>query len=706
MGVTVEIFSGWAGNLVEHVFGPEIACKARKILPDLPPEPRLWNLQNAKQKDLILFRDFRFFGGATRYAASEPLWQDFESFYSAPQPLSWWLITGSAGAGKSRTAFEFCKALETGHARFFHAGKPRLLTLEPVVGENYSIWKSGFPDLDRTPFKVWETWRPRHHTLLVFDGITRHYNARLGEKLDGEDAQRNRHNIVEIIKLLSARAEKGEFQHRRIRLLLLERECGGARHQDWFNDLPRQAEVCFRQEPTPLPAVPTGGLFFSIAKDIYENARRSQSNVPRVIPWDFLDKLRTIDSEQRPLYAMLLASYLARNNNPPTVTRNDVLDYTWYKEYVRELKPVGEKKTPYILKAMAQSTLTGGRIGTCAMDDVSDLWYSGIGYENAARGAFHLYPVKPDVLGEHLVLHALEQKRVFAGASIPGDAMRAMILKAWEDFPADVSGFFERCAQNLPSDPEWLDTRFLSEQLAHSNITIRLRYMQTAANMISRFSKKQVDSARKVFDTMAHHAGRGLFRRELARAATSLVRLYVSGGMFDAAHGIFMGMNALVGNSEDARASFVEAAACLVDGFGRAGELVRARLLFEAMQTFGYSEKVQALRTDALISLISAYGRTGELGEAHALLKSMANIHRESPGQWVQRAKASVNLVILYARSGRMHEACAVFESMSVLGSEAAVRHERKRAFRFLEFFTAKQSGRGTQEPILTAVAA
>jgi pentatricopeptide repeat protein len=782
MGIASEIFSVFTGNLVEQVFGSGVARKVRKVLPELPPEPQIKDHMNDKRDGRVLFRDLRFFGGITRYVAPETLWQDFEAFYRAPLPMSWWLITGSAGSGKSRNAFEFCKALETGRARFFDAGKFRSLHLEPVPGENHSFWRAGFADLDNTPFKTWETWQPRQHTLLVFDGIARHYNARLHVQEDGEDARRNRHNIVEIIRLLTVRAAQGDFDNFRVRLLLLERDGWEDRHLDWHRALPKRSVMCFRTEPTPLPPLTPEGLHLSIAGDVHESIRLRHEGAPlHDIPADFLDRLKAIDSERRPLYAMLLAAWLAGNEGQArTITRNDILDCAFLEEYERQLKPVGEEKAARILRAVAMSTLTGGRAGACGMGDVYDLWYSGFGYE-ADDGAFRPYPVEPDILGEYLVLRGLEreldrrqklereQKReqeqeqeqqqqqqqqqkpvreekpaleqeaeldldlsldldrleqeealaqklgqaleleqlgqaLEEGRALareqdqvleleqlldhPGDDVQALIHKAWEAFPAVVSGFFGRCAQNFASDPQWVETRFLSDQLINSNVTTRLWYMQTAASLIPRLGKDQIGMARKVFDEMASHGGKSLFRQEQARAASSLIRAYGDAGMIDEAFSVFIGMNALVGNSESARVSYAEASASLIENLCKAGEFVRARLLFESMRLFGDLEKVRSARADALISLINGYGRTGEFAAAHALLNGMAKFCGDS---WSQRAKASVNLVVLYAKAGRMDDACAVFESMSALDNTPTVQEERTKAFRFLEFFTARK---------------
>ena len=66
-----------------------------------------------------------------------------ESFLGGQEKFSWWIITGPAGAGKSRLALELCEAVQ-------------------------GAWHAGF--LSRTDsFGDWTHWLPTQPTLIVLD---------------------------------------------------------------------------------------------------------------------------------------------------------------------------------------------------------------------------------------------------------------------------------------------------------------------------------------------------------------------------------------------------------------------------------------------------------------------------------------------------------------------------------------------------------
>jgi pentatricopeptide repeat protein len=640
----------------------------------------------------------------------ESLWQDFEAFYRAPEALSWWLITASAGAGKSRTALEFCKALKTGRVVFFHAGKFRASEVEPIAGEDYSVWKAGFLDLANTPFSVWTTWRPRRHTLLVIDNVARHYNARLGEKADGENAQHNRHNIVEIIECLNARAAAGEFEQFRVRLLLLERDdkTPGADkwRLDWFEKLPREAPCCFRAQPTPLPSVPPEGLL-AIAGDMRADIRRNKPEAPYVVPGDFLARLRALDGELRPLYAMLLVAYAAENNRPEA-TRNEMLDFILREEYENVLRPAGLKGTPQALRALVVSTLTGGKVGACKLDSAHPLWHSGLGFAaddgegaggeggDSDKTLFRLHPVEPAILGEYLVLHGVRREDIFSSECIGDGNMGTLIHKAWEVFPAEVFDFFDRCGQDFASSPEWIAIRFLNESLAGASAQVKLWYMRGAANLVARLDAKGIDTARAVLAEMDRLGEAGLFRRERARAVLGLIRICAEAGLPDEAHMLFMGMEAF-GESKEIRLLRIEAAGHVIDGLSKMGELVRARLLYESMLAFETAEAIQPIRAAALATMMNGYGKAGDLAEARLLFDDMAGCGACAAVR-TQRAQAAVGLIVLYARAGLLGEACTVFEDMQAFGDEAEIRELHHRAYRFLQFFTDKEPAKHTKK--------
>ena len=639
-----------------------------------------------------------FAAGVTRHILEEPFWLEFEAFYRSPQPLSWWLITGGTGSGKSRTAYEFCRALEMGKVGFFRAGEFRTAETEPVVGENYSSWRAGFLDLADTPFETWEAWRPRRHTLLVLEKLAWTYSACTDDKNEDDETPPSRYDVAEILKLLSRRAVKGDFGSCRVRFLLLEREYreadGERRPFAWYRDLPVYLSLRHAEEPKALPPVPPEGLF-SIARDMQESVRQENPEARYIVPRDFLARLRAIDAAQRPLFAMLLAAYVAEDNSQE-ITRWQTLDYALWREYERVLQPSEMENVPQAMRALVVSTLTNGSVGTCRLDDVHALWYSGLGAAiEGEDNMFRPYPVEPDLLGEYLVLDGIGQDDILGATAIGDEDMQSLILKAWEVCPSEVANFFVRCGQDFADTPEWVETRFLDERMADVDPVAKTCYMRTAATLMTCFDKKRTGVARRVFDAMGRLGEGGAFPGERARAAVALVRAYCEAGQADEASTIFMGMRAL-GESARIRASIGEAAACLIEGLSRVGELVRARVLFEGSLAFEEGEPFQLLRARALVGLINGYGKAGVLAEARRLYGNLASFG-DSPALLAQRAKASVNLIVLYARAGHVSEACEMFEGMKVLGDSPAVCESRAKAFKFLGFFTG--SAKSEKQP-------
>lgn len=107
-------------------------------------------------------------------------------FLNADLPFVWWLLTGKAGSGKSRLAFELCIQVE-------------------------HDWRVGFLPSDHG-FEHWRDWRPSRPTLVVID----HALARAKE-------------VHRIIESLYDRKESLSYP---VRLLLLERSGGS-----WLRNL-------------------------------------------------------------------------------------------------------------------------------------------------------------------------------------------------------------------------------------------------------------------------------------------------------------------------------------------------------------------------------------------------------------------------------------------------------------------------------------
>lgn len=681
MGVLGSAF-GYVRGVVEWLLGPKPFAQS------LSPEPVLLNFHQCK-KQPGLFQEFHFSGRTARYVMDEALWRDFEEFYRAPQPLSWWLITGKAGLGKSRTALEFCMALETGKAEFCLSGNlDEQVEVKPVSDKDNSTWKAGFLNLTGTPFSTWKDWKPEQHTLLVFDRASRHYNddSRLCTGWqDGEDA-RHRFNVTEIIKLLAAKAEQGEFGPFRVRLLLLERE-NRQLSRDWYKDMCADSSLRFKEEPTPLPPVAPEGLFH-IAQGVWKGTVQNGSPAPCATSDLFLEKLCSVDSDRRPLFAMLLAAAMATEGGVEfAFTRFDVLKLALQNGYNRVLQLAGEESAAQAMRILALSTLTGGRLGACDLDKDHALWDSGLGHAaNGDEGIFYPWPVEPELLGESFILDDMKQDGVPEEVRISNDEMRALIVKAWETCSPEVAYFFECCGQDFSSDPTWIETRFLNCRLTDVDTPL---YMQTAVNLVTWFGKGQLDAARKIYEHMNSIGNAGMFCRERAEVSTNLIRICCEAGMLDDASSIFLFINNTLGESGEVRRCRAAAAVYLVRGSCRAGELVRARVMFESALAYEQTEEYRSPKALALISLINGYARAGDFDEAQSLFEGLA-AYGNSEEMRVLRAKASTNLIVSYSKAGHLKEARTVYEGMQTLGGEAKLREEAIRACKFLDYYQTK----------------
>ncbi|MDR1425044.1 MAG: hypothetical protein LBI92_10655 [Azoarcus sp.] len=711
MGIAKETAAGWVewvewvGDAVGRLLGAGFVRKVRQLLPDLwpglPDGPALLDFRVAGEvpeggagsgaglSGAGLFRDMRFSESAVRYIMDEALWGEFETFYRVPQSLSWWLLTGQAGVGKSRAAFEFCRTLVSGRAVFFRDGKFDTVDIEPVVGENYSSWRAGFLDLAETPFSFWDGWRPRSHTLLVLDNVSCNYNARLGDIEEGENQEHNRYNIVEIVKLLAQKAAKGQFGPFRVRLLLLEREYRAADGEgaplDWYADLPKYLSLQYKA-PTPMPPVSGAGLI-RIAHDMQECLRQRDPEMPYTVPRDFLTRLAAIDAGRRPLFAMLLAAYMATDSDPE-VTRREVFENALWNEVEQVLKPAEVERTPLALKALVMATLTGGRVGACKLDDMHPLWRSGLGCAAASdEEMFRLYPAEPGLLGEYFVLTGIGQDDIFGSMCLSDEEMQAMILKAWEVCPQEAADFFERCGQDFTADSAWIGTRLLIPDLNGAGDAAKQRFMNTAANLLGRFGKLEVEAAHRLFEFMENVGMREEFQHARARATASMVRICCEAGLLEEASSVFLSLRTLKETPEN-RLCLAEAVACLTDGLGKAGELVRARVLFESTLAFDRREESRAPRARALAGLIGSYGKFGDFEEARHLSEILAACG-DTEDMLELRAKAAVNLIVLHARTGNVAAAGELFEGLRTLGDSAAVSEAVAKASKFLEFFAA-----------------
>ena len=102
-------------------------------------------------------------------------------FLDADTPFSWWVMTGGAGAGKTRLALELCHG-------------------------NWGLWDAGFLGLKEGETKSWHQWRPLLPTLIVLDYASSKPNLAAG--------------VLSNVQLL---ASTGIFDETPVRVLLIDR---------------------------------------------------------------------------------------------------------------------------------------------------------------------------------------------------------------------------------------------------------------------------------------------------------------------------------------------------------------------------------------------------------------------------------------------------------------------------------------------------
>jgi hypothetical protein len=248
-----QVLIGWKASA-------ELEAKVRL---QTPPRP-----QDADEPILILPSTdssvswLPFSARATAFVGRDVELEKLKSFIRSDAVVSWMLLLGAAGTGKSRLALELC-----------HAIRPE--------------WNAGF--LSRTDrFTEWPHFRASRPTLIIVDYV----------------ASRAADTSALVLDLSRSSAHLPAP----VRILLVEREQGG-----WWERFLREesqsesAELIAHQhdEPMRLGSLPQEALQ-SLAADVAGLQR---------IPWTdsagrvFGNRMRTLDPLGRPLFGMMIAGY-------------------------------------------------------------------------------------------------------------------------------------------------------------------------------------------------------------------------------------------------------------------------------------------------------------------------------------------------------------------------------------------------------------
>jgi tetratricopeptide (TPR) repeat protein len=336
------------------------------------------------------------------------------AFIHSPARVSWMLITGAAGAGKSRLALEFCHALRPG-------------------------WNAGFLSRADT-FGGWSHFRPSRPTLVVIDYVSG--------------------RAAEASAIILNLARSSAYLTAPVRVLLVERELGS-----WNSRLLREgsqsecAEIvaCRHDEALVLQRLP-GTVVQLIAANVAEFLK---------IPWDesaaraFGVRLRTFDSIGRPLFAMIAAAYPNPKDSPAFIS--DLLAIVLRKEVARRHELISDDERRARMENLAiLATLVGGlRPRSGGFDFLAHTMIGGLlpnadlldraQYRDFVAGTSTeatLIGFQPDILGERMVLNRLKPP-----AGVDGVA-RKLLTAAWHIQPDDLCDFILRVADDFPGDQE------------------------------------------------------------------------------------------------------------------------------------------------------------------------------------------------------------------------------------------------------------
>ncbi|WP_328742731.1 hypothetical protein OG436_25095 [Streptomyces caniferus] len=325
--------------------------------------------------------------------------RELKEFLQADQAFSWWLWTGSAGAGKSRLAIELCRA---------------------VAGE----WHTGFL---RDDFQsALGSLQPTRPTLVVVD-----YAAQRSAWLS------------EALFRLSQRALSAP-----VRVLVLERQAAGT----WWDTLRRthRMEESFHVEASQygLPRELDGLSRPDIRRLIRAVATHARVELSSTNVEDIADHAEKIDSERRPLFA-LVATMDWLDGNGVSVDRDAALRRLSARMDGQTAQSVGGFAPARRARNVRFLATALGGVSTDAyarllltlsppaglLPDVYDDFLA-VSLDDLLDG------VRPDILGELYVLDRLAAIGTERAAAV------ALLQLAWRADQQAYQAFVERAASD------------------------------------------------------------------------------------------------------------------------------------------------------------------------------------------------------------------------------------------------------------------
>lgn len=631
---------------------------------------------------------------------------DLQAFADNESRFSWLLITGGAGAGKSRLARHFCRQLsDSDWLAGFAKGN---------ISSFFSLFSGSAP--------VIQSDKP---VFLVVDYCEQHATA--------------------LAPLLGSlfRAQNGG----KVRVLLLERDHEQGWYQKLLQDTSHKREIAGSQYAKPKTLMELSDQEMVELTQAYVAAvvRHGKTTAAPFQDTDFLEVLRCSDEKKRPLSAMLIADGPAHGQPLETTGPQRLTDFL--EKYMnRQTTNFWHGVDDRHLNLLCLATLCRGLPTETLAEpwpDCSRILPFGEDFQPGQYARLVnspvedvLSPLAPDLVGEYFVL-----RRIFLKTTSAFNFRNRVAARAVEKDPLGVFTFFNLCSRDFAAaagfslegrqfhpakellrldaatpTPDYAVARFVRasetvNMIAHYGTAgdiasarslmeamrlladthvdeppLRECWATGAVNIIEDYRiAGDIASGRSLMDEVQSladvHADEPPLREEWAKGAVKMITPYGLAGDFVSALGLLNSMQSLADTHADEpllREWWAKGAFNMVDNYRTAGKFALARNLLDAMQSFADTHADEPpLRewwAKGASNTIAGYCLAGEFALARSLLnamQSLADTHAAEPLLRELWAIGAFNMIIFYIRARKNESAMGIFFT---LAAEAGTR--------------------------------
>ena len=362
-------------------------------------------------RNSIDYESLSFKNSAISFRGRAAEFSEIANFLDSPEPFLWWIVTGSAGVGKSKFALELCLRVHG-----YRKGR---------------TWVAGF--LNARDARRLDMWEASHETLIVIDYV-----------------QRNADEVREGLLSLARHCRAGLS----VRVLLLERSFDKLERSRLFGSSRGELEsVCYRTDSLPLRQLDEEDIW-----KIVQTFFGAKAVLPD--PEEFFAKLSNIDSERRMLVALILATlYQSKDTDPLSDISELMTAYIMHERathWPRDPAIRSSIEEPLIALGTIAGGITRGQV-TSLPDNVKELIDQ---LDSNERNPCRLITtceepdmlcgvLTPDLLGEFFALDAVSKQSLGSGQpSFPW-----LIESAWHLNGPSTLDFAVRCKRDFPTHP-------------------------------------------------------------------------------------------------------------------------------------------------------------------------------------------------------------------------------------------------------------